>query len=91
MCIRDSSKGVDLPEGHVPDTYFFLWNNQEIVGLFKIRHYLNDFLRKGAGHIGYGILPEYRGQGYAKQGLLLAIEKCNEIIKEDEIYSTCFY
>lgn len=58
----------------------------KIVGLFKIRHYLNDFLRKGAGHIGYGILPEYRGKGYAKKGLVLAIEKCKEIIKENEIY-----
>jgi len=81
-----NSEGLDLPDGYVPDTYFFLWDDNKIVGLFKIRHYLNDFLRKGAGHIGYGILPEYRGKGYAKQGLLLAIEKCKEIIKEDEIY-----
>lgn len=81
-----NSEGLDLPEGHVPDTYFFLWNGNKIVGLFKIRHYLNDFLKKGAGHISYGILPNYRGKGFAKQGLLLAIKKCREIIKEDEIY-----
>lgn len=81
-----NSYGLELPDGYVPDTYFFLWDDNKIVGLFKIRHYLNDFLRKGAGHIGYGILPEYRGKGYAKQGLLLAIEKCKEIIKENEIY-----
>ena len=81
-----NSEGLDLPDGYVPDTYFFLWEDDKIVGLFKIRHYLNDFLRKGAGHIGYGILPAYRGQGYAKKGLILAIEKCKEIIKEDEIY-----
>ena len=81
-----NSEGLDLPDGYVPDTYFFLWDDDKIVGLFKIRHYLNDFLRKGAGHIGYGILPEYRGKGYAKKGLVLAIEKCKEIIKEDEIY-----
>ena len=81
-----NSEGLDLPDGYVPDTYFFLWDDDKIVGLFKIRHYLNDFLRKGAGHIGYGILPEYRGKGYAKKGLVLTIEKCKEIIKEDEIY-----
>lgn len=80
------SEGLDLRDGYVPDTYFFLWDDDKIVGLFKIRHYLNDFLRKGAGHIGYGILPEYRGKGYAKKGLVLAIEKCKEIIKENEIY-----
>ena len=81
-----NSEGLDLPDGYVPDTYFFLWDDDKIVGLFKIRHYLNDFLRKGAGHIGYGILPKYRGKGYAKKGLVLAIEKCKEIIKENEIY-----
>ena len=81
-----NSEGLDLPDGYVPDTYFFLWDDDKIVGLFKIRHYLNDFLRKGPGHIGYGILPEYRGKGYAKKGLILAIEKSREIIKEDELY-----
>ena len=81
-----NSEGLELPDGYVPDTYFFLWNDDKIVGRFKIRHYLNDSLKKGSGHIGYGILPEYRGKGFAKQGLLLAIEKCKEIIREDEIY-----
>ena len=81
-----NSEGLELSDGNVPETYFFLWDDDAIVGLFKIRHYLNDFLREGPGHIGYGILPDYRERGYAKQGLLLAIEKCKEIIKEDEIY-----
>ena len=80
------SQGIDLPKGNVPQTYFFLWDNSKIVGMFKIRHYLNDILRKGSGHIGYAILPEYRGNGYAKKGLNLAIEKCKELIKEEEIY-----
>ena len=80
------SKGIDLPEGYVPCTEFFLWEDDEIVGLFRIRHELNDFLREGAGHIGYGIKKEYRGKGYATEGLKLTIEKAKEIIKEDEIY-----
>ena len=70
----------------VPDSYFFLRNDDEIVGLFKIRHYLNEFLRNGPGHMGYSILPDYRGKWYAKEGLKLAIEICNHLIKEDEIY-----
>lgn len=82
----NNSKGIDLPEGHVPCTEFFLWEDDEIVGLFRIRHELNDFLREGAGHIGYGIKKEHRGKGYATKGLALAIEKAKEIIKEDEIY-----
>ena len=80
------SKGIDLPEGYVPCTEFFLQDDDEIVGLFRIRHELNDFLREGAGHIGYGIKKEHRGKGYATKGLALTIEKAREIIKEDEIY-----
>ncbi|MBR3769903.1 MAG: GNAT family N-acetyltransferase [Lachnospiraceae bacterium] len=82
----NNSKGIDLPEGYVPGTEFFLWEDDEIVGLFRIRHELNDFLREGAGHIGYGIKKEHRGKGYATKGLALTIEKAKEIIKEDEIY-----
>lgn len=80
------SKGIDLPNGYVPCTEFFLWDGDDIVGLFRIRHELNDFLREGAGHIGYGIKKEYRGKGYATKGLALTIAKAKEIIKEDEIY-----
>ena len=82
----DNSKGIGLALGYVPDTYFFLWDDDKIVGLFKIRHYLNDFLKSGPGHIGYGILPQYRGKGYATKGLKLAIDKCVDLIKENEIY-----
>ena len=82
----NNSQGIDLLEGRVPDSYFFLWDDDEIVGLFKIRHCLNDFLRDGPGHLGYCILPEYRGKGYAKEGLKLAIDICNDLIEEDEIY-----
>jgi predicted acetyltransferase len=88
--LLDSSEGVNLKEDRVPETYFFLWNDDEIVGLFKIRHYLNDDLREGAGHIGYGILESYRNKGYATAGLALAIEKCRQIIREDEIYLAAY-
>lgn len=80
------SKGICLSTGHVPSTNYFLWEDDIIVGLFRIRHELNDALRNGAGHIGFGIKKEYRGKGYATEGLKLLIEKAREIIKEDEIY-----
>lgn len=81
-----SSKGIDMPEGWVPGTEYFLWDDDQIVGLFRVRHYLNEGLKKGAGHIGYGIKKEYRGKGYATKGLALTIEKAWEIIPEEEIY-----
>lgn len=87
--IINYSKGIDLPNGYVPETYYFLWDNEEIVGLFKLRHCLNNFLRNGAGHIGYGIGSKYRGKGYGSKGLSLIIEEAKQIIEEDEIYLSC--
>lgn len=80
------SEGIDLPEGYVPCTEFFLWDDDTIVGLFRIRHCLNEALRDGSGHIGYGIAKQFRKKGYATQGLALTIKKAWEIIQEDEIY-----
>lgn len=80
------SNGIDLPDGWIPYTTYFLWNDNDIVGLFRIRHYLNEYLKNGAGHIAYGISKEYRGKGFATKGLNLAIEKAWEIIPENEIY-----
>ena len=80
------SQGINLPDGYVPGTEYFLWEDDQIVGLFRIRHYLNDFLREGAGHIGYGIRKEFRGKGYATKGLKLTLEEAWKIIPEDEIY-----
>lgn len=68
------SRGEDLAPGHVPDTWYFLWQDDAIVGLFKLRPALNDVLRSGSGHMGYGIHPAHRCRGYATQGLRLAIE-----------------
>ncbi len=51
-----------------------------------MRHYLNDALRSGGGHIGYGILEKYRGRGYATKCLELTIEKARELVAEDELY-----
>ena len=87
--LLDHSNGINLEPNHVPDTYFFLWDDDTIVGLFKIRHYLNDALRSGAGHIAYTILKKYRGRGYATEGLKAAVKLCNGFIKEDEIYLSC--
>ena len=48
------------------------------VGVFNLRHCLNDFLREGPGHIGYCISEKYRGRGYATKGLKLTLEKAGQ-------------
>ena len=82
----NGAKGIGLPKGWVPETEFFLWYDDQIVGWFRIRHWLTEELAKGAGHIGYGIKEELRGKGYASAGLKLTVEKARQIICEDEIY-----
>lgn len=86
QALIDHSEGKNLKEGYVPDTYFFLWDDNKIVGVFKLRHYLNEWLKNNAGHLGYGILPEESGKGYASRGLALLKEEAKKIIKEKEIY-----
>ena len=79
-------RGENLPEGYVPETFLFLWEKEEIVGQFRIRHYLCESLRTGAGHIGYFIKKEFRGKRYGTEGLRLTLEIARTIIPEDEIY-----
>ncbi len=87
--IIEQSRGFQLPEGYVPQTIFYLWNEDKIVGTFHLRHYLCESLVNGSGHIGYYIAPEYRGLGYATHGLKLMLEEARKIIPEKEIFLRC--
>ncbi|PWT26982.1 GNAT family N-acetyltransferase [Butyrivibrio fibrisolvens] len=76
---RNWSLGKELPEGFVPDTTYVLVDGDVYVGVFNLRHCLNDFLREGAGHIGYCISKKFRGRGYATKGLELTLEKARQM------------
>ena len=80
------SEGRNLPDGFVPETYLFLWEENEIIGQFRIRHHLCPSLIEGGGHIGYFIRKDLRNRGYGKKGLALTLEKARKIIPENEIY-----
>ncbi len=77
---------VNMPDWFVPQTYYYLWDGGRLVGEFRIRHYLTEALRNGAGHIGYSIRREDRGRGYGTAGLKRIIDIASQIIPEDEIY-----
>lgn len=77
---------VGMPDWFVPETYYYLWDGNRIVGEFRIRHRLTDALRTGAGHIGYSVRKEDRGRGYGTEGLRLTVQIAKDIIPEDEIY-----
>ena len=77
---------VNMPEWFVPESIYYLWDENKLVGEFRIRHYLTDALRLGGGHIGYGVKKELRGKGYGTIGLAFTIAIAKQIIPEDEIY-----
>lgn len=87
-CLR-YAQGRDLKPGHVPDTYYFLWDQGRPVAWFKLRHYLNDGLKQGGGHIGYAVRRSERGKGYASLGLAMLLEIARGVIPEDEFYLAC--
>ena len=71
---RQFLTGEGLESGLVRQTDYILWADGKIAGLFRIRPELNDFLRtQNGGHIGFGIHPDFRGRGYATEGLRQAL------------------
>lgn len=90
VAVREKqSRGIDLPEGRVPDTVFILADDDgNYVGRFNLRHYLNAFLENGAGHIGFGIHPAYRRKGYATAGLALCLKEARKL-EITEAYLSC--
>lgn len=81
----DDEDITKLKEGLVPSSTYFLYNKEhdKILGACNIRHYLNERLRNGGGHIGDGVRPSCRGKGYGKEIVRLALEECKKLgIKE---------
>ena len=75
----DHSKGIDIKEGRVPDTEYWLVDDDEFIGKISIRHYLNENLRKLSGHIGYTVRPSKRKLGYGTKMLLLALVEAKKL------------
>ena len=76
-------------DGLVPDSTFFALDEDGVfVGAVNIRHRLNEKLLRTGGHIGDGIRPSRRGQGYGKEMLRLALEECRKL-GIDRVLMTC--
>jgi predicted acetyltransferase len=75
----DLANGINLAEGMVPMTTFWLVReDKRILGHSHLRHRLTPALEKEGGHIGYSIRPSERRKGYGTLILALTLEKAFE-------------
>jgi len=84
----DEMKGLNLPEGYVPATMFWLIDNGEFIGRVQIRHKLSEYLSRRGGHIGYYIRPTKRNMGYGKKILEMALFEAKKMGFE-KVLLTC--
>lgn len=80
----------DAADGLVPSSVFFLLDEERdrLLGAADIRHYLNEDLLLGGGHIGDGIRPSERRKGYGTELLRLALAECRSL-GIDRVLVTC--
>jgi predicted acetyltransferase len=77
-----------VPAGKVTSTFLVAVIDGKIAGRLSIRHELNDFLALVGGHIGYGVAPEFRGQGVATYMLKHGLEFMRER-GEKKVFISC--
>jgi len=83
------SRRETAPKNLVPATQFvYLRSDGRIVGMIQVRHALNAYLAKYAGHIGYSVHPDERRKGYASKMLRDVLPYCREI-GLDRVLVTC--
>ena len=86
--LQDSAKGINLPDGWVPASTYWLVRDGRVLGVSNLRHDLNDFLRHEGGHIGYSVRPSERGKSYGTLMLKLVLKKAKELGLE-KVLVTC--
>jgi predicted acetyltransferase len=84
----EMSLGINLAEGLVPQTIYWFYIEDKLVGYGKLRHFLNDKLKDHGGHIGYIIRPSERRKGYGKLALRELVAEANQKGIQD-ILLTC--
>lgn len=80
--------GVNLKDGRVPQTTYWLYVDQIPCGMIVVRREINEPLLKRGGHIGYYIKKDCRRKGYGEKMLGL----CLDFLKKegmDRVLITC--
>lgn len=75
-----AARGEGLPEGFVAhSTYWLVLEGKTVVGVSNLRHELTPFLRHEGGHIGYGVRPSARGNGFGTEMLRQTLDRAAEL------------
>lgn len=75
-----SSEQVGIVDGwRVPQTIFWLFEDNSPVGFGKVRHFLTEALLEDGGNVGYAIRPSARNRGLGKKFLSFLIDESKEI------------
>ncbi|GMQ60532.1 GNAT family N-acetyltransferase [Vallitalea sediminicola] len=87
--LLDSSKGINIPEGWVPCSSFWLVDNVgEVIGVIRIRHSVDSEFLQMIGHIGYEIKSTHRKKGYGSKLVELGLLEARKLGLE-EVIITC--
>ncbi|MBR5094709.1 MAG: GNAT family N-acetyltransferase [Oscillospiraceae bacterium] len=77
--VRSFADPATVPAGKVQATALLCVRDGRILGMIQIRHALNEYLERYAGHIGYSVRPSERRKGVAKWMLGAALPFCRQI------------
>lgn len=86
--LANASNGINIEEGWAPCTSYWLVYHLEVIGVIRIRHYLDNEELLMAGHIGYEIVSKQRRKGFGTKILELGLGKANEM-GLNEVLITC--
>jgi predicted acetyltransferase len=67
--LSESDPAVPAADGWVHCTYWWIVEDDDVLGAIALRHELNEFLLRAGGHIGYGVRPAARRRGLASFAL----------------------
>ncbi len=79
--INLDTKQETCGEGRVPASLYLVYRKEDdkLIGIIQIRHYLNAILLNHGGHIGDSVRPTERGKGYSVEQIALALEECKKL------------
>ncbi len=84
-----SRLGQNLPENHVPSTCLWVIENNEVIGVCDVRHYLTEALENYGGHVAYALIPSARGKGFGVQMLKLCCQYAHDSLWLQNVLVTC--